>query len=513
MSGVAARLRAFVRRPGGSLLVVLALLAAGLATDVIPDGPHGDYPSPGAVRQVDVARSSAACPDPVVDPTTATEVGLAGTGPVVTGVGARGDVSDGPGQATLGALAPTGTPAVPVVRVQAPGSATYSSVAGTGPLVARGTGSSAPGLVASQLTRSTNATMRGLAGTTCAASATDFWFVGSGAVVGQRGRVYLTNTEAAPAVVDVELYGPDGPIGAPDAQGVTVAAGEQEVRLLDALAPGTSRFAIHVRTRQGRISAAVRDLQVDGLTPLGADWVPPAAAPSLHLWVPGVPGGPGERRLRVVAPGESDAIVRVRLLSDSGDFAPAGLDVIEVPAGSVTDVDLAPFTGGEAVTVELESDAPVTAGVLTRLGVRAGRLGDIAYAAAGTALVPATPGVVAQARTGETVTSSLLLTAPGDAATVELTPLAPAGGPAVEVDIPAGRHVVVDLATVSTAEAYALAVSPLPGSGPVLAVRQVEELEARGPMITSTPVTPGRYAVPVPRVVADVSTGLRQGVR
>ena len=89
------------------------------------------------------------------------------------------------------------------------------------------------------LTRSTVDAMRGLAGTACAVPGTDFWFVGSGAVVGQRGRVYLTNPEAAPAVADITLYGPDGPIDAPAGRGVPVAAGTQEVRLLDALAPGS----------------------------------------------------------------------------------------------------------------------------------------------------------------------------------------------------------------------------------------------------------------------------------
>ena len=51
-------------------------------------------------------------------------------------------------------------------------------VDGPGPVAARGTGRSAPGLVAAQLTRSTEATMRGLAGVTCAPSDTDAWFVG-----------------------------------------------------------------------------------------------------------------------------------------------------------------------------------------------------------------------------------------------------------------------------------------------------------------------------------------------
>jgi hypothetical protein len=381
-------------------------------------------------------------------------------------------------------------------------------------VVARGTGRSAPGLTASQLTRSSDVAQRGLAGTTCAPSDTDFWFVGSGAVVGQRGRVYLTNIEAAPAVVDITLYGPDGPIDAPDGRGVAVAPGRQEVRLLDALSPGTTRFAVHVHARQGRISAAVRDQQVEGLTPLGADWVPAARSPARRVRVPGVPGGAGERHLQVVAPGVSDGIVRVRLVGESGAFTPAGLDVIEVRAGSVADIDIAEYAGGEPVTVELAADVPVTAGVLARVTGESADLEEIAYAAAAEPLTPDRPGVVPEVRQGDGVRSTLLLTAPAGAAVVALRALpggdAPAGA-STEVRLPAGAQVVVDLATVSDAAQWSLAVVPEAGAGPVLAVRQVTETGTRGPLLTSSPVLPGRYTVDVPSVVPDLSTGLRGG--
>ena len=519
--GVAAWGRALTR-PGGSLLLVVLLLAAVLAAMATtrPAAPVGSATVETPQREVTVARATATCPAPVADRATVTRVSVASSGPIGaavaddTGESGRG-LPVRPGRVTLstpGAGAPS------LVRLEAPGSAGVEpapasgpsppTVLGTVPLIARGSGSSAPGLAASQLTRSTDATMRGLAGTVCAASASDFWFVGSGAEVGQRGRVYLNNSEPAPAVVDITLYGPDGPIDAPDGRGVTVAPGGQEVRLLDALAPGTTRFAVHVNARQGRVSAAVRDLQIDGLTPVGADWVPAAVAPARRVVVPGVPGGTGERRLQVVAPGDADAIIRVRLLGESGAAVPAGLDVIEVPAGSVGDVDLAPFTGAEPVSVELDSDVPVTAGVLARVTGAAGQLGEIAYAAAAAPLRPDTPGVVAESRQGDGVTSRVLLTAPAGEATVELAALPPATG-TTEVRVPAGSQVSVDLATVSPAEVFALTVVPLPGSGPLLAVRQVDEAEARGPFITSSPVEPGRYVVPVPRVVADLSTGLR----
>ena len=383
------------------------------------------------------------------------------------------------------------------------------AAADDGPLVARANGASAPGLAAGMLTRSTVDAMRGLAGTACTVPGTDFWFVGSGAVVGQRGRVYLTNPEAAPAVVDITLFGPDGPVDAPAGRGVPVAAGSQEVRLLDALAPGITRFAVHVHVRSGRVAAAVRDQQLDGLTPRGADWLPSAAPPALNQLIPGVVAGAGERRLQVVAPGESDAIVKLRLVTESGSFAPAGLDVLEVRAGSVADVDLAEFTDAAAVAVSLESDVPVTAGVLTRATGTAEQLTDVAYTAAGRPLLPATPGARPGGPAGRGPHQLVAAHRPRHGRQVRLAPLPPATGTPTEVRVPGGSQVVVDLATVSTAPTFAFTVTPTAGSGPVFAVRAVSEAEEKGPLLTTELVDPGRYLVAVPRVVADLSTGLR----
>jgi hypothetical protein len=504
---VTGRVHRLVRRPGASLLAAALVLAGlGVTADLTaPQEPAAGTATPAAAARpaVQVARADAACPDPAADDRTETRVSLAAPGAVGDDAGGG---AGAPGRARLAQL--TGVPR-DATDVTAPGAASVLAVADQGPLVARATGDSAPGMAAGMLTRSTADTARGLAGTTCAVPGTDFWFVGSGAVVGQRGRVYLTNPEAAPAVVDITLSGPDGPIDAPAGRGVPVAAGAQVVRLLDALAPGVTRFAVHVHARSGRIAAAVRDQQVDGLTPRGADWLPPAAAPARHQALPGVVAGAGERLLQVVAPGESDAIVKVRLVTESGTFAPSGLDVIEVPAGSVAEVDLAPVTESAAVAVLLDADVPVTAGVLTRVTGTTGQLTDVAYTAAALPLVPTNPGVVPEARQGTGVTSSLLLAAPGTDATVRLAALPPATGSAVDVRVPGGSQVVVDLATVSTAPDFALTVTPRPGSGPVLAARAVAEAEARGPLLSTELVEPGRYTVVVPRVVADVSAGLR----
>jgi hypothetical protein len=117
--------------------------------------------------------------------------------------------------------------------------------------------------------------------------------------------------------------------------------------------------------------------------------------------------------------------------------------------------------------------------------------------------------VVPEVRQGENVTSRLLLTAPGGDVTVELTPLPPETAAPVEVRVPGGSQVTVDLSTVSASEVFALVVRPR--SGTVYAVRQMDEAEARGPFVTSSPVQPGRYVVAVPRVAPDLSTGLSPG--
>jgi hypothetical protein len=518
VTGRSERARRTLRRPGTALVgVVLVLLVVGVAADltagpgaasghVATTGTSG-HPAGSTGRTVAVARADAVCPDPTVGSHTETRLSLAAPGAPATAGG--GTDAAGPGHARLTGLHGADTPLDLVAPSSGSVLATSDNGQDAGPVVARGTGASAPGMAAGQLTRSGVPAMRGLLGTACAAPGTDFWFVGSGAVVGQRGRVYLTNPEPAPAVVDVTLYGPDGPIDAPAGRGIAVAAGAQEVTLLDALAPGITVFAVNVHVRSGRISAAVRDQQVVGLTPRGADWLPPAAAPARHQLVPGVLSGTGERRLQVVAPGESDAIVKVRLVSESGTFAPAGLDVIEVAAGTVKDVDLAPFGTGDAFAVDLESDVPVTAGVLDRVTAAGSQVEDVAYAAAGFPLRPATPGVVPEARIGTGVTSTLLLAAPARAAHVRLTVLPPATATPRELTVPAGSQLPVDLATLGATGSFAVLVRPLAGSGPLYAVREVSQSDPAGPLVTSEPVLPGRYTVRVPRVLADLSTGLR----
>jgi hypothetical protein len=502
------------------VVVVLLLVGLGLAAQIEP-ARSGTSTAPSPEHSfVPVARASAVCPDAVADATTATAVTMAAPGAIDDRTPAARKAKTG--SATMRPLGAGGAITARLDEVSSTGYAAATTsrsaqdASDTGadgqPLVAAAAGALAPGFAAAMTTRSSSDDIRGLASTECAVPGNDFWFVGSGAVVGRRGRLYLSNPESVPAVVDVALYGPAGPIDAPSGRGVTLAAGTQQVLKLDALAPDVERFGVHVQVRQGRVAAALRDQQVQGLTPLGADWVPASHAPARRLVLPGVPSGAGERRLQIVVPGDADAIVRVRLIGVDGSFVPSGLDVAEARAGRVSDVDLAPFTGAQAVAVELTSDQPITAGVLIRVGGVGKARAEMAYTAAATPVTAAAPGVVTDLRgskAGSTVSSKVVLVAPDGAATVQIGVLPPAVGKSMSVTVPDGGQITVDASTLSEDASFAVTLVPTKSSGPVMAARQLSIADASGPLLTELLVSPSRYAVRVPQVVADLPTGLR----
>jgi len=198
--------------------VVVVLLLVGLGVGLRTEPATTGTLTALTPRQkfVPVARASAVCPDTVADATTTTSVTLAAPGAIDDhtpsgSAAAAGSASVHP----LGAVNPI------TARLSALSSIAYD-VASSGqspqdasdtgadgaPLVATASGALAPGFTASMTTRSTSDDIRGLASTACTTPGNDFWFVGSGAIVGRRGRLYLTNSESVPAVVDVTLYGP-----------------------------------------------------------------------------------------------------------------------------------------------------------------------------------------------------------------------------------------------------------------------------------------------------------------
>ena len=490
--------RAPLRALGAVAAVVVVVVGAGtlLRPEPVP-------PAQGAAVVEPVGSVSVVCPEPGA----AEDLGVRLTAAVVP---------DLPGQDREGLARIVTLPGdrSASAKITVPGGQTQLLAYGIVRPPAEGVavGGLAPGFVADQWSRDPQGEGRGLASLACAPATASAWYVGGGATVGRRTRILLVNVEDTAAQVDVLVFGPDGPIEAPAGRGVVVRPGSRQVLRLDALVPGAKATAIHVLARTGRVASAVSDIEVKGLEALGSDWIPPSTAPDRTVLVPGVSDGPGPRLLSILAPGDADAAVSVRVLTGEGTFAPVGLETIDAPAGQVVTVDLATALEGQSATVELRSDQPVVAGLRQRIE-REGELVETFYSTGAPLLTG--PAAVTNLPATRDTRVRLSLTAPSEAAAVDVALLPYDGGDGAAkptgrqtVEIGAGKVVNVDLPVPTGVEWYTAVVRPREGSGPIVAAHRVVEPGANGLLVTGYPWSPLRVVVLVPDARENLGVAL-----
>ena len=411
------------------------------------------------------------------------------------------------------------------------------------PLEVRTSGSLAPGLVAAQVTQDSFDERRGLASTACLGPDTSWWFVGGGSGAGRQTQLVLVNPESSPAEIDVVVSGPEGEITTPSLRGVVVDPRSRVVVRLTRVAPRVPAVAWHVTTRSGRVVAAVSDIEIEGFVPRGADWIPPSADPATRVLIPGVIPGEGGRQLLVHAPGDIDATVKVRLITEDGAYVPAALSEVDVPAGTVTAVDLDGALDGQAATVDLSSDVPIVAGIRQRHpGVDAteGSLEETSFTAGAIAITDVAAAAGLQSDRGTTVT--IWITAPGDlqqivahsdsmamtdgmatgddtsvviddtpvTATVTILPFAAEGmleaPEPITVTIPRDRLVAVEIPRLRGATWYTAVVRPQDGA--VVVAHRAVRRNPDGSLITGYPWRPLRTTVQVPRAYQEAADSL-----
>ena len=244
-------------------VIVIAMLLIGLSLLVQQKSPAQ---SVGAVTREPIGSSVLLCPEPGAGG----DLGVRVTAAVVPGFAGQDAPVGSAGLITL----PGKESAQSLIRV--PGGQSQIEAFGTRlPAIrAFGEGSLAPGLVADQWGRDPSGQGRGMASTACAPAASEFWFVGGGAIAGRKTRVLLVNPDDTAASVDVIIHGPDGVIDAPAGRGLVIPATDRLTVQLDVLAPGINATAFHVIARTGRIGASVDDEQRSGLASVGTDWIP-----------------------------------------------------------------------------------------------------------------------------------------------------------------------------------------------------------------------------------------------
>lgn len=213
--------------------------------------------------------------------------------------------------------------------------------------------------------RATKGDQSGLMAATCAAPATEHWFVGVGANTSYLTDLVLTNPDAGPAEVDLRFYGRNGLVVVPGSPGLVVEGGSSRTVSLNTLVTIDGPLTVSVRASTGRVSAVALDRRSVDFAPTGADWQLSAVAPARSVVIPGIPEGAGTRTLVVANPGSSRATVSVSVLGVDGGFAPAGAEKLEVPPESSAEVSVAPGLAGAAAGIQLESDQPVTGSVIS----------------------------------------------------------------------------------------------------------------------------------------------------
>ena len=496
-------------RPGTTMsvvsaTVVLSVLAASLATG----GASAGGGTTSTATTAPVTRAELVCP------VVSTTKGVAQA--TVSVSSARGDranrLNGSAPSGTIGLYPLTSAPTAAPIAAAAAGSAVlrYQVPAGKGrPLVVRATGDFAGGLTASVTTRTTAGATRSLQTVQCSASGGDSWYVGGGGAIGRLSRVYLTNVDAAPATVDVAVYTPTGILRPLPVQGRTIAPGQQYSIGIDQLVPGAAATALHVTTRSGRVSSAVYDSQLNGGQALGVDWVPASAGPARTVVIPGIPGDDDAlRTLNLVVPGAEDALVNVHLVTTQGTLSPDALQGLSVQAGQVFSVSLAGPDPVGPLSVVVESDRPVVAGVRTvRPAGGAGRFPDFSWASpaapmAGAVILPTVTHTA-------TISTELQLSAPGqndvvaDVTTLVSSGVAPTP---VRVTVPAGQTLQIPVGPLGAALSSVL-VQVAPGADPLYVGWVLTEDGLHGPLVTGGPLPQTSLSITLPEVAPDPAVG------
>jgi uncharacterized protein DUF5719 len=358
-----------------------------------------------------------------------------------------------------------------------------------GGVVIQATGAMARGLEAEQVLPGGKISAR------CDSPGTDFWFAGPGAFPVGRIQLYLMNVGNEPADVDVQAFTDAGPLqGSPDT-GVAVAPHSMVTQSLAQMLHGTRMIALNVRTSVGQVVAAVEE--ITGHARSGA-WLPGAQVPGTRVVIPGMPPTAGTRQLFVTVPGTQDAHITVSAVTDKGSYHPTGGGGLDIPGGSVAQIALSSLSAISGA-VEVSANVPVTAALLAPGGPN-GAPG--VFTAAAPALQE--QGVVAVNESGGGAVSSLVLSAPWRGARVRVTEIATGGGqpaPGTVVTVPAHHSVLRQLATPAGARrgsAFAVLITPLPGSGPVYAGRVVMSSGKGGALESVLPVSSALTMVPLP---------------
>lgn len=321
----------------------------------------------------------------------------------------------------------------------------------------------------------------------CAGVIDDAWFLGAGSGDRHFSTLILTNLSSTPAVADILLWGPDGPVDAVNASGVTLAPYEIRRTPVADLAAGEAALAIEVVRTRGSMSAIVNDSST--ATFAGTEPISATLTPTRDQYVGGVVGGARGKTLMLLNPGESTARVDVEVLARSGTFAGKGLQDIKVEPGQFLEVEVPAEVGKGRQAFHVSSDQPVAASVRVSANAKDYSIAEATAPLDGAALVPVSAG-------SNVKIPELVLTAPGKTSSVDIEAFDASMKSLASSSVGVEGGTTVHVASVNSKDPYAsdVAYVVVRGTGGVIAAAQyvkgegVSSLALRAaPVVVSAP--------------------------
>ncbi len=382
----------------------------------------------------------------------------------------------GPGSLTLSGLPAAGKWPAPAT---ARGEVVSSKVSTAQSALVAGVGPIAPGTVATQRSWVTSGDDRGLYTAACMPAATSSWLIAGGAQPGRQERLVLTNPGPNPVTVDLTVLGVKGPIQSPNGRGLVVGPYARTVVLLDAIAGSEPSPVVQVKAQGGEVAAVLSDTWLDGIVPRGGDDAMPTAAPSREQVIAGVSVS-GRATLRIAVPGDNEAVVQSRVLTQTGPLALRAGGVTRVAAHSTKDIDLGSLPPG-AYAVQVRADVAVVAGAMVERRTAAGTHSDLAWSSS-SAPIRTLAGMALHQAAGDGLIQRLDLAATKDPGSVLVTTVG-ADGKASTKEIAIGAD---SLSLVPLADATSVWVTPLTGRVRAAVVAVVTDKD--GTLLSVTPL-------------------------
>ncbi|MCX6397021.1 MAG: DUF5719 family protein [Propionibacteriales bacterium] len=260
----------------------------------------------------------------------------------------------------------------------------------------------------------------------CPEPAARWWFVGAGGAENTHDTVLtITNPRAGEASVDIVVYGPKGPVQAPDFRNIAIGARGTKVIDLAKTAPAIGNLAVSITATRGLVAVSAADRFAPGsLGAFAREWLPAQSLPSTSVTLAGIPVERGSSSLMVANPGEVDAIVKVEVIGQTGTFVPEALREFIVGPGQVRTVPMASVIDGTPLALKVSSEQKVTA------AVRSVKSGDTAFS---TGVEPIRGGTALAVPDGK---ARLMLSSVRDASSVQVASFAADGTVLKEVTVP-----------------------------------------------------------------------------